>query len=151
MPGFLFPDMRLRNTTDKEKMERADADLGPIPDRPVSDGEDARIIVQRRNVQLQAPVPRLAGGPYRDIATTGPDIQERVTACRIQNHRGENMFAQQRPARAEKKVDPSELPDGPVQSVRIRVRPVHDFLIGRVPESQLRKEKVRHQRFNSFS
>jgi len=26
MPGFFFPDMRLRNTTDKEKMERADAD-----------------------------------------------------------------------------------------------------------------------------
>ena len=26
MPDFFFPDMRLRNTTDKEKMERADAD-----------------------------------------------------------------------------------------------------------------------------
>lgn len=26
-PDFLFPDLRLRNTTDKEKMDRADADL----------------------------------------------------------------------------------------------------------------------------
>jgi 2-polyprenyl-3-methyl-5-hydroxy-6-metoxy-1,4-benzoquinol methylase len=26
MPGFFLPDMRLRNTTDKEKMERVDAD-----------------------------------------------------------------------------------------------------------------------------
>ena len=30
MPGFLFPDMRLRNTTDKEKMDRADADLDQL-------------------------------------------------------------------------------------------------------------------------
>jgi 2-polyprenyl-3-methyl-5-hydroxy-6-metoxy-1,4-benzoquinol methylase len=30
MPDFFFPDMRLRNTTDKEKMERADADLDQL-------------------------------------------------------------------------------------------------------------------------
>jgi len=30
MPDFFFPDMRLRNTTDKETMERADADLDQL-------------------------------------------------------------------------------------------------------------------------
>jgi 2-polyprenyl-3-methyl-5-hydroxy-6-metoxy-1,4-benzoquinol methylase len=30
MPEFFFPDMRLRNTTDKERMERADADLDQL-------------------------------------------------------------------------------------------------------------------------
>jgi hypothetical protein len=54
------------------------------------------------------------------------------------------MLAQQSAARAEKDVDPSELPDGPKQSVRIRIRPVHIFLIGRVPEAHIRKE-IRHQ------
>ena len=128
-----------------QRIPLKDTDLGIVPDRPISDGEDARILVQRRNVQLQTPVPRFAGGPYRDIATAGPDIQERVTPCRVLNHHGEKMFAQQSPARAEKKVYPLELPDGPMQLLQIRIRPVHDFLIGRVPESQLRKEKVRHQ------
>jgi 2-polyprenyl-3-methyl-5-hydroxy-6-metoxy-1,4-benzoquinol methylase len=30
MPAFFFPDMRLRNATDKEKMDRADADLNRL-------------------------------------------------------------------------------------------------------------------------
>jgi hypothetical protein len=54
------------------------------------------------------------------------------------------MFAQQCSARAEKSVYPSELPDGPKQSVKVRVRPVHHFLIGRVSEAHIRK-KTRHQ------
>jgi hypothetical protein len=54
------------------------------------------------------------------------------------------MFAQQGAARAEQNVDPSELPDGPKQPVQIRIRPVHFLLVGRVPVTHVRKEKVRH-------
>jgi hypothetical protein len=128
-----------------QRIPLEDPYLRIVTGRPISDGEDARIIVQRRNVQLQSPVPRFASGPHRVIATSGPDIQERVPPSRDLVHPGEKMFAHQRPAGAEKKVDPMELPDGPVQLVQIRIRPFHSFLIGRVPEAHVRKENIRHQ------
>jgi hypothetical protein len=134
-----------------QRIPLEDTYLGIVTDRPISDGEDARITVQRRNAQLQSPVPRFAGGPYRVIATSGPDIQERVPPCRDLFHHGEKMFAHQRPAGAEKKVYPMELPDGPMQLVQIRIRPFHSFLIGRVSEPHVRKENIRFHNFNSFS